>query len=201
MGITGKKCSFQQCWLIKYSWIKSTKDQHKALCRVCMKEINITSMGESALTMHTKSKKPLKQQAMFNSYIYLVISATFLTKWKFWHRTKKNSMPEKYILYIKTSWIRCYQYFNRAQGLTTGGHLLQTTLQWGKWHWQFSADSMDKWRRVFSTSWGDIMDSRSSSLSTTSVNATQYFKRRSTLHPSLSWIHSENEKCISCEIK
>ncbi|PIK52261.1 hypothetical protein BSL78_10820 [Apostichopus japonicus] len=58
------KCSFNKLWLEnpKYaSWLLSvTNDQHKAKCCVCMKYIDISSMGEAALSSHIKGKKHLQ---------------------------------------------------------------------------------------------------------------------------------------------
>ena len=38
-------------------WISRTSDAHKARCTLCLKDIDISSMGESALKSHAKSEK------------------------------------------------------------------------------------------------------------------------------------------------
>ena len=55
------KCVFSNLWLQKSpykEWLREVKgDKHKAQCIVCMKDVDISSMGESALTSHLKGKK------------------------------------------------------------------------------------------------------------------------------------------------
>lgn len=55
------KCVFSNLWLQKSlykDWLREVKgDKHKARCIVCMKDVDISSMGESALTSHLKGKK------------------------------------------------------------------------------------------------------------------------------------------------
>ncbi|KAM7441937.1 hypothetical protein ABFA07_009054 [Porites harrisoni] len=55
------KCVFSNLWLQKSpykEWLQEVKgDKHKARCIVCMKDVDISSMGESALTSHLKGKK------------------------------------------------------------------------------------------------------------------------------------------------
>ncbi|KAJ8032368.1 hypothetical protein HOLleu_25882 [Holothuria leucospilota] len=54
------KCRFNLLWLKhpKYcSWLEQCTDKSKARCKICMKEIDVSSMGESALTSHLKGKK------------------------------------------------------------------------------------------------------------------------------------------------
>ena len=50
------KCRFKLSWLKEYKWIQKTNDIRKAHCRVCMKNIEIGSMGESALKSHEKGE-------------------------------------------------------------------------------------------------------------------------------------------------
>ncbi|CAH3151850.1 unnamed protein product [Porites lobata] len=51
------KCVFSNLWLQKSlykDWLREVKgDKHKARCIVCMKDVDISSMGESALTTTT----------------------------------------------------------------------------------------------------------------------------------------------------
>ena len=55
------KCVFSDLWLqnpLYKEWLQEVKgDKHKARCIVCMKDVDISSMGESALTSHLKGKK------------------------------------------------------------------------------------------------------------------------------------------------
>ena len=55
------KCFFSNLWLQKSpykEWLREVKgDKHKARCIVCMKDVDISSMGGSALTSHLKGKK------------------------------------------------------------------------------------------------------------------------------------------------
>ena len=55
------KCVFSNLWLQKSpykEWLQEVKgDKHKARCIVCMKDVDFSSMGESALTTHLKGKK------------------------------------------------------------------------------------------------------------------------------------------------
>ena len=55
------KCVFSNLWLQKSpykEWLREVKgDKHKAQCIVCMKDVDISSMGESALTSHLNGKK------------------------------------------------------------------------------------------------------------------------------------------------
>ena len=55
------KCVFSNLWLQKSpykEWLEEVKgDKHKARCIVCMKDVDILSMGELALTSHLKGKK------------------------------------------------------------------------------------------------------------------------------------------------
>ena len=54
------KCVFSNLWLQKSlykDWLREVKgDKHKARCIVCMRDVDISSMGESALTSHLKGK-------------------------------------------------------------------------------------------------------------------------------------------------
>ena len=54
-GVKMGKCRFQLKWLKDYSWEQKSKDR-KTHCRVCMKNIEIGGMGESALKSHGKVK-------------------------------------------------------------------------------------------------------------------------------------------------
>ena len=58
------KCIFSKLWLQKSlykEWLREVKgNKHKARCIVCMKDVDILSMGESALTSHFKGKRFLK---------------------------------------------------------------------------------------------------------------------------------------------
>ena len=55
------KCVFSNLWLQKSpykEWLREVKgDKHKARCIVYMKDVDISSMGESAPTSHLKGKK------------------------------------------------------------------------------------------------------------------------------------------------
>ena len=55
------KCVFSNLRLQKSpykEWLREVKgDKHKARCIVCMKDVDILSMEESALTSHLKGKK------------------------------------------------------------------------------------------------------------------------------------------------
>ena len=56
------QCVFSNLWRQKSlykEWLREVKgDKHKARCIVCgMKDVDISSMGESALTSHLKGKK------------------------------------------------------------------------------------------------------------------------------------------------
>ena len=55
------KCVFSDLWLQKplyKEWLRKVKgDKHKARCIVYMKDVDILSMGELALTSHLKGKK------------------------------------------------------------------------------------------------------------------------------------------------
>ena len=55
------KCVFSNLWLQKSPYkecLREVKgDKQKARCIVCMKDVDISSMGESALTSHLKGKK------------------------------------------------------------------------------------------------------------------------------------------------
>ena len=54
------KSVFSNLWLQKAlykEWLREVKgDKHKARCTVYMKDVDILSMGESALTSHLKGK-------------------------------------------------------------------------------------------------------------------------------------------------
>lgn len=61
MGKYTKKCTFQLKWLQQYSWVKQViQDPRKAQCTMCMKTIDLSQMGESALTSHARGAKHLK---------------------------------------------------------------------------------------------------------------------------------------------
>ena len=53
------KCVFSDLWLQKplyKEWLREVKgDKHKARCIVCMKDVDISSMGESAHTSYMNS--------------------------------------------------------------------------------------------------------------------------------------------------
>ena len=52
------KFIFQKGWLLKYPWVVDNADSKvKASCKVCRTDIDIASMGESALKSHQKSAK------------------------------------------------------------------------------------------------------------------------------------------------
>lgn len=56
------KCSFNRLWLDKEpykQWLREDPggNMHKAFCHVCKRDIDISSMGESALSSHCKGKK------------------------------------------------------------------------------------------------------------------------------------------------
>ena len=55
------KCNFNDKWLhlVEYrSWLqKVTENPHKAYCVLCMKQIDIAAMGESALKSHASGLK------------------------------------------------------------------------------------------------------------------------------------------------
>jgi hypothetical protein len=64
------KCKFNDLWLSKIlysSWLlKVHGDPFSARCGVCMKTFSIASMGESALTSHSKAAghvKAMKSQS------------------------------------------------------------------------------------------------------------------------------------------
>ncbi|KAL3888330.1 hypothetical protein ACJMK2_000700 [Sinanodonta woodiana] len=54
-------CKFQDKWLTNNafkSWIrKDTSNSHGAFCQLCNKSIDLTSIGKTALTSHSKGKK------------------------------------------------------------------------------------------------------------------------------------------------
>lgn len=57
------KCTFQQRWLrcSEYNWVApDTANENRAKCKVCAKDIDLTSMGESALKSHMKSTKHVR---------------------------------------------------------------------------------------------------------------------------------------------
>jgi len=54
------QCVFSVHWLEdeQYSqWLTSVADQHKALCKLCLKDIDTGNMGESALKRHAAGVK------------------------------------------------------------------------------------------------------------------------------------------------
>ena len=53
------KCQFNDIWLDVWPWVWKTGDTHTAGCAVCLKDIDVAAMGESALKSHAKSKKHL----------------------------------------------------------------------------------------------------------------------------------------------
>lgn len=57
------KCIYNPTWRSKYKWVTATVDKHKAMCSACRKDIDIGTMGESALKSHEKSAKHLKISA------------------------------------------------------------------------------------------------------------------------------------------
>lgn len=55
-------CGFRNlCIKSGYEKSRVTSTRHKARCMVCMKDVDISSMGEFALTSHLKGKKNIKQ--------------------------------------------------------------------------------------------------------------------------------------------
>ena len=56
------KCQFNDKWLDVWPWVRKTADKHTARCAMCLKDIDVAAMGESALKSHAKSKKTLKFQ-------------------------------------------------------------------------------------------------------------------------------------------
>ena len=55
------KCTFNNTWMTAgpyKEWIQPVKgNRYRAFCRVCCKEIDLTTMGESALKSHSKGAK------------------------------------------------------------------------------------------------------------------------------------------------
>lgn len=54
------KCIFNDLWLKNpdyHDWLQTDKDRYRAKCKLCFKSFSVSSMGESALKSHLKSKK------------------------------------------------------------------------------------------------------------------------------------------------
>ena len=67
------KCIFQKGWLLKYPWgVDNADSKVKASCKVCRTDIDITSMGESALKSHQKSANFNGTQGLTNVMEFLV---------------------------------------------------------------------------------------------------------------------------------
>jgi len=61
------KCSFKNIWLedTRFTdWLSRASDIHKARCRVCMKDFDISNMGEAALTSHATGQRHIKSMEM-----------------------------------------------------------------------------------------------------------------------------------------
>jgi hypothetical protein len=76
------KSLFQLKWLKDNSWVQKSSDIEKVHCRVCMKNIEIGGMGESALKSHEKGeshKENLKiQQKQGSCDLFLLNKKGFL---------------------------------------------------------------------------------------------------------------------------
>ena len=68
------KCNFNDKWLhlVEYrSWLqKVTENTHKAYCVLCMKQIDIAAMGESALKSHASGLKHKDAEKWFPVIIH-----------------------------------------------------------------------------------------------------------------------------------
>ena len=55
----GGGCLFQTKWKSDpqfKDWIKETDNSHSAYCKLCIKNVDIKTMGRTALTSHVKGK-------------------------------------------------------------------------------------------------------------------------------------------------
>ena len=61
-------CTFQDSWLSSgpyKDWVaKDPKDNHTAVCRLCKSRLDIRTMGRSALTSHSTTKKHLDRESL-----------------------------------------------------------------------------------------------------------------------------------------
>ena len=59
----GGGCLFQTKWKSDpqfKDWIQETDNSHSAYCKLCKKNVDIKTMGRTALTSHMKGKKHLE---------------------------------------------------------------------------------------------------------------------------------------------
>ena len=55
----GGRCVFNPLWMQKEeykNWLVPSKDKYSFKCKVCKKDLELGTMGESALRSHKKSK-------------------------------------------------------------------------------------------------------------------------------------------------
>ncbi|GBM28847.1 hypothetical protein AVEN_53716-1 [Araneus ventricosus] len=57
------KCIFNKLWLDYKDWIATDEDPHKANFRICLKKLDLSSMGELALKSHMNPQRDFEAYA------------------------------------------------------------------------------------------------------------------------------------------
>lgn len=71
---------FVSAWTEEFKWIVAGKDDFHALCTICHQQLNVSSMGKTALTDHNKSEKH-KQASKSTAENLSILQFAKSTKW------------------------------------------------------------------------------------------------------------------------
>ena len=67
-------CSFDHDWLIEFKWLEKGPIARTAYCHPCHHTCDISSMGRSAVTRHSKGKKYKDNEIYRKSLMSLTVS-------------------------------------------------------------------------------------------------------------------------------
>ena len=62
-----RNCTFNDDWLIEFEWVEKGSSARTAYCKLCHHTFDISNMGRSALTSHSKGKKHKDKEISWKS--------------------------------------------------------------------------------------------------------------------------------------
>ena len=61
-------CTFNDAWVIEFEWVEKGTSARTAYCKLCHHTFEISNMGRSALTSHSKRKKHKNKKISSKSF-------------------------------------------------------------------------------------------------------------------------------------
>ena len=74
INVAKRNCTFNDDWLIEFEWVEKGSSARTANCKLCHHTFDISNMGRSALTSHSKGKKHKDEEISLKSLPVLFFS-------------------------------------------------------------------------------------------------------------------------------